>query len=108
MPIERKEIFDIIEKEPVFVDNGVGGVGNINDSFADFAHQQHELLDGIRGKKVLIKINAVDPSSPDACTSPESLRATIENLLRYGPAEICVGDQPAGQFLNDPDGGKID
>jgi uncharacterized protein (DUF362 family) len=104
---ERKEIFKDIEKELVFVAHGEGCVGNINRSFADFAHQHQELLEGIRGKKVLIKINAVDPSSPDACTSSESLRATIENLLQYGPAEICIGDQPADQFMNGPDGKKI-
>ncbi len=107
VPSERKEIFKDIEKELVFVAHGEGCVGNINRSFADFAHQHQELLEGIRGKKVLIKINAVDPSSPDACTSSESLRATIENLLQYGPAEICIGDQPADQFMNGPDGKKI-
>ncbi|MEI6850789.1 MAG: DUF362 domain-containing protein [Candidatus Saccharibacteria bacterium] len=103
--LERKEIFEEIEKEPVFVSGGEGCVRNIEHCFGDFAEQHQDTLDGIKGKKVLIKINAVDPSRPDACTSPEALRTTIENLLRYEPAEICIGDQPAKQSIEGPDGG---
>ncbi len=105
---ERHEIFRDIDKEPVYVVHGEGCVGNINHSFGDFAEQHKDLLEGIRGKKVLIKVNAVDPSHPDACTSAESLKATIDNLLKYGPAEICIGDQPAGQFIEKSGGGEID
>jgi len=105
---EKQEIFSGIEKEPVYVEHGEGCVGNLQHALDRFADQHQELLGGIKGKRVLIKINAVDPSSPDACTSAEALRATVENLLRYEPAEICIGDQPAGHLIEDEHGQPID
>jgi uncharacterized protein (DUF362 family) len=107
-PEERQEIFREIDKEPVYVEHGEGRMGNLQRAFDGFAEGHQELLDGIKGKRVLIKINAVDPSNPEACTSTETLKAMVENLLHYEPAEICIGDQPAGMFMKDDSGRPID
>src|SRR3989304_2571932 len=51
----------------------------------------------IRGRRVLVKVNAMSDSEPEAgvITHPVFLRALVGALKELGPGEIMVGDNPA-------------
>lgn len=54
----------------------------------------------LRGKKVLIKPNALRASEPEEgiVTHPAVLRAVVEKVESLGPASIVVGDNPGLQY----------
>ncbi|MDP2659472.1 MAG: DUF362 domain-containing protein, partial [Dehalococcoidia bacterium] len=51
----------------------------------------------VRGRKVLVKVNAMSDTEPEAgvITHPGFLRALVGALEEMGPGEIMVGDNPA-------------
>ena len=54
----------------------------------------------IRGRKVLVKVNAMEGTEPEAgvITHPAFLRALVGVLEEMGPGQIMVGDNPAMPF----------
>jgi uncharacterized protein (DUF362 family)/NAD-dependent dihydropyrimidine dehydrogenase PreA subunit len=50
----------------------------------------------LKGKKIMVKPNALRANAPEEAvtTHPSVLRAVIEELEKYNPADIIVGDNP--------------
>ncbi|MFA5961858.1 MAG: DUF362 domain-containing protein [Parcubacteria group bacterium] len=99
-----EQIFDIKNKEQqiemikegkVYYAELLGREKNLETAFAEFEKNNQELLEGYKDKDVLLKVNFVDPDSPQACTAPETVKKIIEMIGKYRPKKIYVGDIPS-------------
>jgi uncharacterized protein (DUF362 family) len=99
-----EQIFDIrnIEQQIEMIKEGrvyyaelLGREKNLETAFAEFEKNNRELLERYKDKDILLKVNLVDPDSPQACTDPETIKKIIEMISKYGPKKIYVGDIPS-------------
>lgn len=91
-------------KETLLLDQEVcwsekrGRKGNLTNVIEAHRKSHPELWESLKGKRVLLKLNLVDPDHPDSCTHPDSLRIILENLAKQGVGEVLIGDETSGVY----------
>jgi uncharacterized protein (DUF362 family) len=92
---DKEKQFEKIKEGKIYYAEKMGREKNLDSAFSGFEKDNEELLKGFEGKEVLLKVNIVDPDHPQACTSAETIKKVIEQISKYKPKKILVGDIPS-------------
>ena len=91
----KEQQIEMIKEGKIYYAEKMGREKNLETAFTQFEKDNQELLETYKDKDILLKVNLVDPDSPNACTDPETIKKVIEMIKKYGPKKIFIGDVPS-------------